>query len=115
MKKILCVLLAIVQIVLLVSVPAFADTDEPVDEQSNAAAGQTTDDNEDEQMPDGEYETEETEITFADIFNDEMDTIKSEIKTFFFNIFVEIPLVIIMTIGMTFLFVISAFRIKCHL
>lgn len=31
MKKILCVLLAIVQIVLLVSVPAFADTDESVD------------------------------------------------------------------------------------
>lgn len=31
MKKILCVLLAIVQIVLLVSVPAFADADEPVE------------------------------------------------------------------------------------
>ena len=31
MKKILCVLLAIVQIVLLVSVPAFADTDESVE------------------------------------------------------------------------------------
>lgn len=60
-------------------------------------------------MPDGE--DIKSRITFIEKFNSVMSTIILNIDIFFYSIFVEIPLVIIMFLDMSSLFVISAFRI----
>lgn len=96
MKKILCVLFAIVQIVLLVSVPAFADTDEPVES--------------------AEFEfivDDENQNDFSDGFNI-FDTVGGIIEYFAFKYVIEpvlaLPTFFIMSVLAVFTTIIMAFE-----
>lgn len=96
MKKLLCVLLAIVQIVLLVSVPAFADTDEPVES--------------------AEFEfivDDENQNDFSDGFNI-FDTVGGIIEYFAFKYVIEpvlaLPTFFIMSVLAVFTTIIMAFE-----
>lgn len=96
MKKILCVLFAIVQIVLLVSVPAFADTDESVEKT--------------------EFEfivDDENQNDFSDGFNI-FDTVGGIIEYFAFKYVIEpvlaLPTFFIMSVLAVFTTIIMAFE-----
>lgn len=92
MKKILCVLLAIVQIVLLVSVPAFADTDKSAD----GTGFEAVEDND-----------------FSERFNI-FDTVGGIIEDFAFKFIIEpvlaLPTFFIMSVLLVFTMIFTAFE-----